>query len=879
MLQKLLFILFISGIHFAFTQGTSQFVPGEVLFQLRPEFTAQSLEQKIRTQSPLYGENFAIELISRNVNIYSLKFNPESHSHEEILHFLRTQKEVSAAQNNRYVKSRATTPNDPEFSNQWQFENTGQTGGTAGADISATEAWDITTGGLTVHGDTIVVCVIEEQGGNLTLPELAPNAWKNIHEIPGNGIDDDNNGYVDDYEGWNIQNNTDDIGNGNHGTQVSSMIGAKGNNNDGGTGVNWDVQIMMVRGVVPASESSVLAAYDYPLTMRKMYNQTNGAKGAFVVVTNASWGVDGADPSSYPLWCAFYDSLGTHGILNVGATANNNVDVDVVGDMPTACGSDYLVSVTATDHNDDRTFSGYGATSIDLAAPGQQVYMLSSNGTWGSSTGTSFSCPATSGTVALMYSIDCPSFMALVKSDPGAAVLLVKQALLDGVDPVAGLVGETVTGGRLNAFNALNELLDQCDTNACSYAYSVTIDSLTDTTARINWDGISSSYWFYFKESGASTYDSVQVDTNFVTFDTLTFCTDYEFYLITDCDTTASDPTVIYSFTSDGCCENPQILVDTIAAESGTFYWNPVYTATNYDVRYRVLGSGSWTDLSAVSDTFVLVTGLDSCESYEIQIKTNCPQIAQNFSASLEFKTKGCGACFDQNYCSVQAGNSNLEWIESVQLYWMFSNSGNNNGYYFNDTLTTTLVTGDQYTIAVTPGYAGFNFTETFGAWIDFDQNGDFDASERILAGFENGLINDVFTVPANAVLGQTRMRITMAGSSGGGIPCPTNQLLGEIEEYCIWISDVATVSETVIDEQILIYPNPVKDILSISFQKIDIDCIAEIYDSRGQILIQTKLENAQNAISLSELSQGVYYIRIKDGQAVLKTDRIVKIE
>ncbi|MEZ4937967.1 MAG: S8 family serine peptidase [Crocinitomicaceae bacterium] len=793
MLRNLLFILIIFGLQNLKAQEKPTYVEGEVLFQLNPVVSIQKLDQKLKNFSPLSGESFAIRIISKNVNIYSLQFNPEAHSHEEILAFLRAQNEITIAQNNHYVQSRATTPNDPEFSNQWQFENTGQTGGTAGADMQATDAWDITTGGLTAHGDTIVVCVIEEQGGNLTLPELAPNAWKNIHEIPNNGIDDDNNGFIDDYLGWNIQSLNDDIGTSNHGTQVSSMIGAKGNNAVGGTGINWDVKIMMIRGVVPASESSVLAAYDYPLTMRKMYNQTNGQKGAFVVVTNASWGVDGADPSSYPLWCAFYDSLGIHGILNVGATANNSVDVDVVGDMPTACTSDYLVAVTASDHNDVRNFSAYGAVSIDLAAPGQQVYMLNTNGTWGNSSGTSFACPATAGTVALMYSIDCPSFMALAKSNPGAAVLMVKQALLDGVDPVANLSSEVLTGGRLNAFNALNELINQCDTNECSYAYSVRIDSLTDTTARIDWDGISSSYWFYFKENSASVYDSIHIDTNFVFIDTLIFCSDYDFYMITDCDTAFSNPTVTYSFTSDGCCTNPEILIDTIEAQNATFYWNSVYTASSFNVQYRVLGSSTWTELAGITDTFITISGLDSCEYYEIQIKTNCPQIGQTYSSSLEFKTKGCGACYDQNYCTVLAGNSNLEWIETVQLSWMYCNSGDNGGYMFNDTATTTLITGDQYTLAVTPGYAGFNFTETFGAWIDFDQNGVFDTGERILSGFENGLITDSFTVPLTAVHGQTRMRITMVGQTGGGIPCPTNQILGRLKNivfgFQMWLA------------------------------------------------------------------------------------------
>lgn len=879
MLRKLLFIFFIGIFTISNGQEKSNFVPGEILFQLKPSTSIREFENTTASNSLLTSNVFSIQLISKNVNIYSLKFDPDQFTHDEVLHYLRTHKSISLAQNNHYVESRVTTPNDPEFSSQWHLENTGQTGGTAGSDISATEAWDITTGGLSAHGDTIVVCVIEEQGGNLSLPELEQNAWKNIHEIPNNGIDDDNNGYIDDYLGWNVQNNTDDIGTGNHGTQVSSVIGAKGNNNSGGTGVNWDVQIMMIRGVVPASESSVLAAYDYPLTMRKLYNQSNGNQGAFVVVTNASWGVDNADPVNYPLWCAFYDSLGVHGILNIGATANNNVDIDVVGDMPTACGSDYLVSVTATNHDDIRTFSGYGATTIDLAAPGQSVHMLNSGGGWGPSTGTSFACPGVAGTVALMYSIDCPSFMALVKSDPGAAVLMVRQALLDGVDLVPSLATETVTGGRLNAFNALNELLDQCDTNECSYAYSIQLDSLTDTTVRIDWQGISSSYWFYFKDASASIYDSAQIDTNFLFIDSLEFCSEYDFYLITDCDTNSSNPTITYSFRSDGCCENPELIIDTVEATASRILWDPVYSVDDYDIRYRISGTSSWIDQMGITDTFLIITGLDSCEFYEFQIKTNCSQIVTTYSSSIEFKTKGCGACYDQQYCTAQAGNSSLEWIDRVQLNWIDYTSGNNNGYLFNDTVSTTLVRGDQYTLAITPGYVGFNFTENFTAWIDFNHDGTFDASEEILSGFENGIITEVFTVPATAAEGQTRMRMTMVGQSGGGIPCPSNQILGEIEEYCIWISDLA--SNLSIDEkqEIKIYPNPTNGLLTIIIDDQDYKNEIEVYDALGKIVFQSHLKLRTNHLDLSHLEKGLYYIKIKNGKAILKVDKLIKID
>ena len=195
---------------------------------------------------------------------------------------------VMMCQLNHIIDQRVTVPNDPQYNQQWQYDNDGSNGGTVNADIDAPEAWDITTGGLTATGDTIVVCVIDD-GIDVNHSDFGDNLWVNYAEIPNNNIDDDNNGFVDDYLGWNADDNNDDIGNsnGSHGTPVAGIVGAKGNNGIGVAGVNWDVKLMIVPG--GGNEAQALAAYDYPYTMRKIYNQTNGAQGAFVVSTNASW--------------------------------------------------------------------------------------------------------------------------------------------------------------------------------------------------------------------------------------------------------------------------------------------------------------------------------------------------------------------------------------------------------------------------------------------------------------------------------------------------------------------------------------------------------------------------------------------------------------
>ena len=300
---------------------------------------------------------------------------------------------VMMAQNDVPVTYRAL-PNDPGIAQQWHH-----------AKIQTPQAWDVTTGGRTATGDSIVVCVVE--GANMLHADLVGNRWLNHAEIPGNGIDDDGNGYVDDHRGWNPAGGNDAAYSGSHGTQVAGMIGAKGNNGSGGVGANWNVKIMPVT-VGSLTQANVIASYTYPLVMRRRYNRSGGTQGAFVVATNSSWGIDNGNPASYPLWCAMYDTLGAAGILNCGSTSNSAVNVDVVGDMPTACSSPFMVSVTATNSNDVRTFSGYGATTIDVGAPGENVYTTSGTTSgstgFGSTSGTSFAGPLTAGVIALLYS-------------------------------------------------------------------------------------------------------------------------------------------------------------------------------------------------------------------------------------------------------------------------------------------------------------------------------------------------------------------------------------------------------------------------------------------------------------------------------------------
>ena len=451
-------------------------VPGEVIVKFEQKFTPEALTDKGLFYHGIPADLQLKETLSELAAIHLFSYDDEAMNEAMLLRVLNDLPFVAAAQLNHYVEERAT-PNDPQFGSQWHHIDASDN------DIDSDLAWDITTGGATANGDRIVVAVLEGGGSNYNHVDLIDNHWVNSSEVPGNGIDDDGNGFVDDYNGWNAASGSDAISAGGHGTSVSGMIGATGNNGNGGAGVNWDVDIMQIQ-MGGLTESNVIAAYNYPYTMRNLYNTSGGSEGAFVVATNASWGIDGANPANYPVWCAYYDDLGAVGILNCGATANNNVNIDVVGDMPTGCGSDYMVAVTATNDNDVRTFSGYGATTIDLGAPGENVFLPSGSTGYGGTSGTSFASPCVAGGIALVYSAPCADLASNALVTPQATADAVRSYILNGVDQVANLAGETVTGGRLNVRNALDLAIEDCnpdigctDPTACNYSPEAITDN------------------------------------------------------------------------------------------------------------------------------------------------------------------------------------------------------------------------------------------------------------------------------------------------------------------------------------------------------------------------------------------------------------------
>jgi serine protease len=345
---------------------------------------------------------------------------------------LRADPEVLYAERN-YIVHAIATPNDPRFAELYGLNNTGQTGGTADADIDAVEAWDNSV------GSADVVVGVVDTGVDYNHEDLAANIWVNPAEIAGNGVDDDGNGVVDDVHGFNaITGSGDPLDDHDHGSHCSGTIGAVGSNGIGVAGVNWEVQIMGLKFLNAGGSGTLedaISAIDYAVAQKNA--------GVNLRVLSNSWSGGGFSQGLLDAITAANDV----DILFVAAAGNASNDNDVIPTFPASYEAPNVVAVAATDNNDELAgFSSFGATSVDLGAPGVDVLSTTRNNTYSVFSGTSMATPHVAGTAALVLS-----------SNPTLTTAELKDALLTSGDPIPALDGITLTGRRLNAANALDE--------------------------------------------------------------------------------------------------------------------------------------------------------------------------------------------------------------------------------------------------------------------------------------------------------------------------------------------------------------------------------------------------------------------------------------
>jgi thermitase len=320
-------------------------------------------------------------------------------------------------------------PNDPMFSEQWALNNTGQNGGKEKAHVEALKAWLKTKG-----SDKVVVAVLDS-GVDYTHQDLVSNIWFRPDNIPQ--YKDDELGTFNDEHGFNATDNVSDpMDDNGHGTHCAGIIGAEGNNDEGIAGINWNVQIMPLKFLGKGgfgTTKDAIEAINYAIDRKQ--------KGVNIRVISASWG-------STQYSKALEDAIraaGEAGILFVAAAGNDGSSNDKRPHYPSNYDLPNVISVAATDKNDQlASFSNFGTKTVHIAAPGKEILSTWLGDQYREASGTSMATPYVSGVAALVLAVE-----------PDLTVAKLRERLLKSVDKLDSLNGKVESGGRLNAAKAL----------------------------------------------------------------------------------------------------------------------------------------------------------------------------------------------------------------------------------------------------------------------------------------------------------------------------------------------------------------------------------------------------------------------------------------
>jgi len=376
-----------------------------------------------------------------------------------------------------YTTAEIELPNDTDFSQQWALHNDGELEGSIeDADIDAPEAWEVQS-----VSDSIVVGIIDT-GVDWRHPDLINNIWQNSGEdLDGDGVlvkkngkwvfdpkdvngkDDDGNGYIDDFIGWNFLDNNNqpfDYASAeggefvqSHGTHVAGIIGATGNNSKGISGVTHKVQMAPLKFLSdkqnPKGTSwQVVRAINYAVKMGMQIS--NNSWGGNIDAENVSLAIQNASNNNH----LFVTVAGNGGKDDIG---DNNMEVPY---YPAYYGIENMITVANTNHSDVlSTSSNYDLQSISIAAPGTDIFSCLPhnsayyNAPYGNKSGTSMAAPFVTGTCALLWQKQLDLLDTVFCQN-------IKQIVLDNVDLVPALLDRTISGGRLNAYNALIASLD-----------------------------------------------------------------------------------------------------------------------------------------------------------------------------------------------------------------------------------------------------------------------------------------------------------------------------------------------------------------------------------------------------------------------------------
>ncbi|MCM2354179.1 MAG: S8 family serine peptidase [Pseudobdellovibrio sp.] len=466
---------------------TTQSVPGEFVVKLKPgmmRISAQTLSQQLK--------GFVTQKISGQ-NVVVVK-KAVFETNDSAIKALNENPMVEIAEPN-YIYKINKAPTDPLYVQTWGLSNVGQADpknqvGVAGVDINAERAWEIQTG----TREKIIAVI--DTGIDWSHPDLAENMWVNEAEQNGKaGVDDDNNGVVDDIYGYNAITGTgnakDDQG---HGSHCAGTIGARANNGIGVAGVNWNVRMMAVKFLDAGGSGSLadaIKAIDYATKM-----------GAHVM--SNSWGGGGF---SQTLMDAIKRS-NEAGAIFIAAAGNEYNNNDSSPTYPSTYQVENVMSVAAIDNRGAKAdFSNYGKKTVHLGAPGVNV-MSTTGGSYKSFSGTSMATPHVAGVAALLWA-----------NEPNLTAAQVKERLIATVRPLASMKGKTRTGGMVDAYGALTNTQAPPDANdpsnwatvAMNFASESPYKPNTDQTFEISVPGAKEFAIYFEKFNVESGYDFVTI--------------------------------------------------------------------------------------------------------------------------------------------------------------------------------------------------------------------------------------------------------------------------------------------------------------------------------------------------------------------------------
>jgi len=362
-------LLFCGMCSWVFGQS-AEYAPEQILIKFKANKTST---QKNALKSTINARS--LKTYPQGIELWKIENTQKTTDIKALVSQYRNHPDIEFVEPNYVVNTSTTVPNDPSFGNLWGLNNVGQSGGTPDADIDAPEAWDIAT------GSPSVVAIIDS-GIDWGHPDLVNNIWQNLGEDadgdgkviewngskwvfdPGdiNNVDDDGNGYINDFVGWDFRNKDNNpFDDRYHGTHVAGTLGADGSNGKGVTGVTWNVQLAALKFLGSTGSgyiSDALEALNYCVTMN-------------IPISNNSWSGGGYST-------AFYQAIQgarANGHLFVAAAGNSNKNTDNTPVYPASYNLDNIISVASTTRYDGRSsFSNYGLTTVDLGAPGSDIY-------------------------------------------------------------------------------------------------------------------------------------------------------------------------------------------------------------------------------------------------------------------------------------------------------------------------------------------------------------------------------------------------------------------------------------------------------------------------------------------------------------------------